>query len=79
MIKVEVTTADVNKWLDEKPASASADEWVEIKCMAYLRNSGIPVKGFLLFRGVSEGRLEWYDDFATDNRIFKWTPPSEQS
>lgn len=37
-----------------------------------LRSAGIPVRGLLVFGGVSSGVLSWSDDPESNCRIYRW-------
>ena len=66
MIEVKINPADYP--LDWHLTDSGYEMWV----VGQLRDAGIPVDGFLTFRGVKEGTLTRHKDFETDFDIYRW-------
>lgn len=61
MIECTISWSD---WMDTPP------ELTEMMVVAALRKAGIPALGFLVFRGVERGRVDWCDTW--DGRRVFW-------
>lgn len=40
--------------------------------LAELRKVGIPIVGTSLFSGVSRGKISWFQDYQSNDIIFRW-------
>ena len=54
-------------WLDLWDAPPAT---YEMRIVGKLRDAGIPIQGFLIFRGVERGVLSWHD--VWNGRQFFW-------
>ena len=63
MIEVRITGAEI-----EKHDSRSFAPFL----LGELKKVGIPAIGTLSFRGVSRGKLSWFQDYWSTDMIFRW-------
>jgi len=45
---------------------------IEMWCAAKLRDAGIPVSGFFIFKGVKSGKLLMFHDCQTNENVYQW-------